>query len=123
MNITSGVDLIRISRIEQAIDRSGQSFINRIWTEREQDLANSPSSLAVRFAGKEAIAKALGTGIGPSGVRWLDLEILRDLSGKPQVILHGAARGVYKQMGGISLSLSLSHDCDLAQAFCVMLFE
>lgn len=81
------------------------------------------ASLAARFAGKEAIAKALGSGIGPHGIGWTDLEILRDTSGAPVVSLHGAARQLYDDLHGQSLSLSLSHDLDLAQAFCVMLCQ
>lgn len=121
MNISCGVDLIRISRVEKAINKYGNAFLDRIWTEQEQQTAAAVLSLAARFAGKEAIAKALGSGIGPSGVRWTDLEILKNSNGAPEVCLHGAAKLLYEESGGISLSLSLSHDGDLAQAFCVLL--
>ena len=121
MNVSCGVDLIRISRIEKAVQKYGGSFMNRIWTAQEQQIATTAASLAARFAGKEALAKALGSGIGPSGVSWTDLEILKNKNGAPEVQLHGAARLLYEQHKGISLSLSLSHDGDLAQAFCVML--
>lgn len=121
MNVNCGVDLIRISRIEKAVKKYGGSFVNRIWTAQEQQVATTAASLAARFAGKEALAKALGSGIGPSGVSWTDLEILKNTNGAPVVHLHGAARLLYEQNKGISLSLSLSHDGDLAQAFCVIL--
>lgn len=85
--------------------------------------AGTLASLAARFAGKEAIAKALGTGIGPRGIAWTDLEILREPSGAPVVRLHGAARDLYVELGGQSLALSLTHDQNLAQAFCVMLCQ
>lgn len=149
MTIRCGTDVIHISRIERTVRRLGHRFLRRIWTPAElallglvlpdrslvqpvtsaSDVASQPlnlspgllASLAARFAGKEAIAKALGTGIGPHGIEWTDLEILRDASGAPAVRLHGAAKQYYQDLGGQSLALSLSHDQDLAQAFCVML--
>lgn len=124
MRIYCGTDLIRVSRIETAVQRTGQSLLNRIWTEQEQTLCNqSTASFAVRFAAKEAMAKALGTGIGPLGITWLDFEILRNTDGSPLPLLHGAASLRYNALGGISLALSLTHEGDLAQAFCVILSE
>ena len=78
-------------------------------------------SLAARFAGKEAIAKALGTGVGPQGIGWTDLEILKEPSGAPKVVLHGAAKTWYDQLGGLSIAISLAHEQSHALAHCVIL--
>jgi holo-[acyl-carrier protein] synthase len=121
MYVNCGTDLIRISRIENAVQKHGARFLNRIWTAREQKTAAAISSLAVRFAAKEAVAKALGSGIGPFGVCWTDIEILRASNGAPEIHLHGAAGDLFKRFAGMSISVSLSHEGDLAQAFCVML--
>jgi len=127
VQILCGTDLIHIHRIEQAIIRQGRPFLDRIFTESERTYCTLPdgsyryASLAARFAAKEAVAKALGTGIGPAGIQWTDIEILTQTSGAPFSQLHHAAKHRYDSLGGISLSISLSHDQDLAQAFCVLL--
>ncbi len=132
MTIKSGIDLIRIERIQKAIKKLGQPFLDRIWTPDEQAdclpnqdewTAASFASLAARFAAKEAVAKALGTGIGPDGIRWTDIEIRRLFSGQPEVELYGAARARYLAMEGCSISVSIAHDEELAIAHCCMLHQ
>ncbi|HST03817.1 MAG TPA: holo-ACP synthase [Chloroflexia bacterium] len=117
--IQCGVDILEIDRIEHAVSRWGTRFLDRVWTVREQRIcAGRPSALAARFAGKEAVAKALGTGL-PSH-NWLDIEILRDRMGKPLAFLHGAARERATLLGINSLAVSLSHSRTMACAMVVV---
>lgn len=114
----AGVDLIRISRVQGVLDRHGERFLRRIFTDRERDLCRGRiSELAARFAGKEATMKALGTGV--RGVGWREIEILVNARGKPQVLLHGKARARAHQIGMRGAEISLTHDGDLACAFVV----
>lgn len=120
-----GTDLIRISRIARAFERQGERFGSRIYTASELADCGWPAktridSLAVRFAAKEAVSKALGTGIGPRGVRWTDIQIVRITGDAPRVQLQGAAAQRYLELKGQSVSISMSHDGDLALAFCVL---
>jgi holo-[acyl-carrier protein] synthase len=111
--VQCGVDLVEIERIEQATSRWGARFLDRVWTGREQTIcAGRPSALAARFAGKEATAKALGTGL--PNHNWLEIEILRDRMGKPLVFLHGRARERATDLGITSLAVSLSHSRTMA---------
>lgn len=116
----TGVDLIEISRIQAALDRHGQRFLQRVFTPRES-LAYGlrPASLAARWAAKEAVAKALGSGIG--SVRWQEIEILADDAGAPLLLLHGQAAGRSAELGLSQWSISLSHTHTLAIAFVVAL--
>lgn len=116
MKLASGVDLIDIVRIREAVDRHGERFLARVYTEAEQrDCNGRISSLAVRFAAKEAAAKALGCGIGD--VSWLDIEIRSDEKKAPYLILHGEAERLAKQLGLLNWSVSLSHTEGQAIAF------
>ena len=100
--------MIEISRIREAIERQGERFLKRVFTAQELAVcAGNTSSLAARFAAKEAVAKALGTGLGK--VAWTDVEILRGESGEPVLILHGTARRLAEEMGLNSWAISLSH--------------
>ncbi|MBL8103183.1 MAG: holo-ACP synthase [Anaerolineales bacterium] len=122
MNLASGVDLIDIVRIREAVDRHGERFLARVYTEAEQrDCNGRISSLAVRFAAKEAAAKALGCGIGD--VSWLDIEIRSDEKKAPYLILHGEAERQAKQLGLLNWSVSLSHTETHAIAFVVAIGE
>ncbi len=116
-----GVDLIRVARVEQAYRRRPGRFLRRIFSAAEQDelaeRGNPPSSLAGRFAAKEAVAKALGCGIGP--VSWSELEILRDNRGKPYVHLLGGARRLARKLGISGVAVSFAHDGPWAVAFAV----
>lgn len=120
-----GTDLIRISRVARALERQGERFAARIYAAGELADCGWPElprmdSLAVRFAAKEAVAKALGTGIGPYGVRWTDIRVCRVRGDAPRVTLHGGAARRYQELKGQSISISMSHEADLALAFCVI---
>ncbi len=117
-----GVDLIRIRRVEQAYLRRPERFLQRIFSPREQAFLSqrgyAPASLAARFAAKEAVAKALGCGIGP--VRWYELEIVPGDKGAPSVCLQGEAERLARLQGIAGVAVSLTHDGPWAMAFAVM---
>lgn len=128
MNISSGIDLIEIKRIEKALERHGERFLRRIFSETElerlvkfKERQVSPrliaAEVAARFAAKEACSKALGTGIGP--VSWREMEILNERSGKPILRLSGKAAQIAGVLGYTSWSVSLTHTKDMASAVVV----
>lgn len=122
MKLATGVDLIEISRIREALERHGERFVARVFTEAEQrDCGGRVSSLAARFAAKEATAKALGCGIG--NVSWLEIEIRSDENKAPYLILHGEGIRLAKQLGLSNWSVSLSHTESHALAFVIALGE
>jgi len=113
-----GVDIIEIDRVQDVIDRWGQRFLGRIYTEAELDFCRGRvPELAVRFAGKEAVMKALGT--GRRGVSWRDIEILTDRRRAPLVFLHGRARRRARKLGIGEMAISLSHSRNYAVASVV----
>jgi holo-[acyl-carrier protein] synthase len=113
-----GVDLMDIERISRALERYGERFYARFLTENERRACEGrPERLAARFAAKEATAKALGTGIG--AVRWVDIEIDGDESGRPFLRLHGNAAQLAADLGLTTWEISLSHTKDQAVAFVV----
>jgi holo-[acyl-carrier protein] synthase len=118
MNLSTGIDLIEISRIQRTLDRYGERFLNRIYTKAEirQARGNAPE-LAARFAAKEAASKALGTGIGP--ISWVEVETVNERSGKPILRLHGRARAIADTLGYTTLSVSLTHSRETAAAVVV----
>jgi holo-[acyl-carrier protein] synthase len=106
--LLTGIDMIEVARLQEAIERHGERFLRRVYTEREiEQLAGNYPSLAARFAGKEAVAKALATGIGP--VSWLEIEILRGPAREPLLNLYGQAAELARQRGVERWSISLSH--------------
>ncbi len=106
--LVSGVDLIEVNRIERGVARHGQRFLDRFFTPQEQDFCEGRvASLAGRFAVKEAVGKALGTGIGD--VRWVEIEVVCDGRGRPNLVLRGRARQLADQLGLKTWSISLSH--------------
>jgi holo-[acyl-carrier protein] synthase len=112
-----GVDIIEIDRVRTAMLRFEDRFIKRIFTGREIALCrNKVESYSVRFAGKEAAFKSLGTGLG---ISWLDVEILAEESGKPVVYLHGKAADQAAKLGLSGLEISLSHSKDYAVALVI----
>ena len=116
--IVVGVDLIEIPRIQRSLDDFGERFLNRVYTERERDrYRNRISELAARFAAKEAISKALGTGI--RGIRWREMEVLPNRRGKPIVVLHGTAAERAALLGITDFDISLTHSRTDAMAFVV----
>jgi len=113
-----GIDIIEIARIEEAINTWGKRFLHRIYTEPELRLCgHEPQSFAVRFAGKEAVMKTLGT--GARGISWREIEILAEPSGKPWVQLTGKAKDKAVGLGLTNLAISLSHSREYAVAFVV----
>lgn len=115
-----GVDLIEVGRVSDSLERQGKRFLDRIFTEREQDYCNGrATSLAGRFAIKEAVAKALGTGIGD--VEWKEIEVECNDRGQPTLRLHGAARDLAAFKGFDTWSISLTHTDSLAIGFAVAL--
>ncbi len=116
--LRTGVDIIEIGRVQSIIERHGRRFLERVYTpaELEETRANLPS-LAARFAAKEAVAKALGCGIGKVG--WLDIEVRRGASGEPTLHLHGKAHTRAEALHLTEWSLSLSHSRQYAVAFVV----
>ena len=113
-----GVDIIEIARIQKAVERWGDRFLRRVYTESElKRYRESPSSLAVRFAGKEAVVKALGTSEG--GIGWKDIEILAEPAGRPVVNLYRRAKECADGLGLAGMTISLSHSRDYAIAFVV----
>ncbi|MGI6712123.1 MAG: holo-ACP synthase [Bacillota bacterium] len=116
----TGVDIIEIDRIKKAIQRS--SFVSRVFTESEREICLSKSNygaaLAVRFAAKEAVLKALGTGL--RGCKWKDIEILSLPKGQPQVVLYGGAKNIAAQKGITNIHITLSHSRGNAIAICIM---
>lgn len=116
-----GVDLVAVNRMICAVARHGERFVDRIFTSCEKSLCRGDACcLAGRFAAKEAVSKALGTGIGRSGIAFHDIEILRGRNGEPIVNLHGAARKHFESLGGVACHLSISHEKEMACAFCVL---
>ena len=118
MTIRTGVDLCEISRVREAIERHGERLLARIFTptEREQ-CGENYASLAARFAAKEAVAKALGTGLGE--VSPSEIEIVRGESGEPLLSLEGDAQAAADKLGLKEWAISLSHTGDYALASVV----
>jgi holo-[acyl-carrier protein] synthase len=118
MRVVSGVDLIEIERVQQVLDRHQERFLAKVFTPAEISAAGrSAASLAARFAAKEAVAKALGTGIGPVG--WLEIEVLQGPERQPLLSLHGEAARLAAEAGLQSWSISLSHSQTHAVAVAV----
>jgi holo-[acyl-carrier protein] synthase len=121
--IAVGTDILKIERIDEVVGRLGDKFVHRILTEpeREEYRASKQSNrlLAKRFAAKEAIAKALGTGIG-RGVSWQDIQIEHDANGAPLVRLSGGASRVALERGGQRVELSLADEIDYVVAFAIL---
>jgi holo-[acyl-carrier protein] synthase len=110
-----GVDIIEIERVQRSVDRYGERFLNRVYTGSELELCrNNVPELAVRFAAKEAVMKALGT--GRRGVSWCDIEVLRNKRNAPLVHLHGRARRKAQKLGINEFAVSLSHSREYAIA-------
>ena len=117
-SLTTGVDIIEIERVREIMERWGDRFLRRVYTKAELVAARGRvSELAVRFAGKEAVMKALGTGI--RGVAWRDIEIVPNRRGKPLVNLYGGAKERAALLGLKELAISLSHSEQYALASVV----
>jgi holo-[acyl-carrier protein] synthase len=120
MVLRTGVDLIEIARIEEVVARHGKHYLERIYTPAElEQCGRRVESLAGRFAAKEAVAKALGSGIG--NVTWREIEILGDEQNAPVLTLHGAAAHKAEELGVTTWSVSISHSQSHSVAFVVMM--
>jgi holo-[acyl-carrier protein] synthase len=112
MIVGTGVDIAETSRLEQGLERHGERFTKRLFTRAEvaycERFKNRGERYAARFAAKEAAFKALGTGWG-AGVRWLDVEITHQPSGKPELVLTGRAQEVARGLGVTRMAVSISH--------------
>jgi len=118
-----GMDIVETKRIAESIERFGDRFLHRVFLEGEVAYAQTMKfphlHLAARFAAKEAISKAFGTGIGHE-MGWRDLEITRLPSGAPQVVLHGKAEAFAKTKGVQAVHVSLSHTAEYGAASAVI---
>jgi holo-[acyl-carrier protein] synthase len=123
MIVGIGVDIVDISRIRAALERHKERFIHRVFTAEEQRFCQAHSDpvphYAVRFAAKEALFKALGTGWA-KGVTWLDAEVQRTDFGAPVMTLHGEAKKAGANLGARAVHVSLSHSDSDAIAFVVL---
>ena len=119
-----GTDLVECLRIAQMIERHGELFITRVFTQHEFDYCSTRKAAtqhyAGRFAAKEAILKAMGSGWAP-GISWRDIEIRNDGGGKPRVALAGGARQVCERLGIAEMQISISHTRTHALAFAIAL--
>lgn len=108
-----GIDLVETSRIAQMVAEHGERFLQRCFTEQEQryaaaNPARQAEHLAGRFAAKEAVLKALGTGWS-GGIAWTDVEVVRQASGRPSILLHGRCADLARQQGITQWLLTISH--------------
>ncbi len=116
--LTVGVDIVEIPRIAEAVTRWGDRFLHRIYTQQERNYCGSRiDRFATRFAAKEAVMKALGTGI--RGIAWREIEVVRQRGRPPQVHLHGRALARAQALGLTELAVSLSHSHEYAVASVV----
>lgn len=119
-----GTDLAEVARIRQSIERFGERFLSRIYTDNERSYAaskaNAAERFAARFAVKEAGMKAIGTGWN-FGVTWKDFEVVNERSGRPTLRLSGIARDVAMRLGVKRTSITLTHTRELA--FAVVILE
>jgi len=118
-----GVDVVETARIESSLERFGDRFLQRVFTEGEIQYCNSMKfparHLAARFAAKEAVSKAFGTGIGGS-MGWKEIEVKRKESGEPYIQLHGAALQHARQLQVTDVFASLSHSDNYSVANAVV---
>ena len=124
MIVGMGVDIAEVDRIKAAIERYGETFLRRLYTDKErsycEQFKNKYERYAGRFAAKEAAMKALGTG-WRRGVRWVDLEVVRENSGRPALALSGEAAKIAGKLGVKHIALSITHT--ETQALAQVIFE
>lgn len=123
MIVGTGVDIAEVPRIRQTIERFGDRFLRRIFTDGEirycERRARRFESYAARFAAKEAGMKALGTGWS-RGVRWCDIEVVRPKGQRPTIQFHGAAANIANTLGAKNIALSLTHTSAEALAHVIL---
>jgi len=119
-----GIDQIEVQRVQESMDRHGSHFLDKIFTGKEQeycgDKANAGLHYAARFAAKEAVSKALGTGFGKE-FGWLDAEILNGETGEPKMLFSPKARELLSQKGASRALVSLTHLESVASSIVLLL--
>jgi holo-[acyl-carrier protein] synthase len=123
MIVGTGIDIAEVQRIRKAIERHGERFLKRVFTDGEiqycESKANRAERYAARFAAKEAGMKAIGTGWN-HGVRWRDFEVARRPGGRPILLLHGKAAEFAATLGATNVTLSLTHTARQAMAQVIL---
>ncbi|HJT82516.1 MAG TPA: holo-ACP synthase [Chthoniobacterales bacterium] len=118
-----GVDLVECERIQHSLDRFGDRFLRRVFTDGEIEYSTAMKfparHLAARFAAKEAVSKAFGTGIGKT-MGWRDIDVRKKESGEPYLVLSGGAEDLAKERGVAKASITLSHTDHHAMAMIVL---
>lgn len=118
-----GTDITEISRIERMFEKHGDYFLKRIYTAEEIRYSlygkHREEHLAGRWAAKEAVLKALGTG-WIAGIDWKDVEVRNNQAGKPEIILSGGAQKMAEKLGGNHIMISITHSADYAVAFAIL---
>ena len=124
MIIGIGVDLVKVERIERMVKKWNQRFLDRIFTPGEQKYSLSfrvpHPHFAARFAIKEAVLKAIGTG-WRGGVKWTEIEVVNEPSGKPRVMVHGKVKSLVEASGATDIQASISHDSEYSVGQVVLL--
>lgn len=123
MIVGMGVDIIEVPRVRAAIERFGDRFLRRLFTQREilycESKANKFERFAARFAAKEAALKAIGTGLS-RGISWQDVEVVREPSGRPTLAFTGKAAEFAQRLGSRRASISLTHTEQVAFAQVIL---
>ena len=123
MILGTGVDIAEVARIRESIERFGDRFLHRIFTDDEvsycERKASRFESYAARFAAKEAGMKALGTGWS-RGVRWRDIEVVRPKGQRPTIQFHGEAAAIAAKLGTKNIALSITHTSEQALAHVIL---
>ena len=123
MILGAGVDIAEVPRIRESIERFGERFLRRIYTDGEIQYCEAKAtrfeSYATRFAAKEAGMKALGTGWN-HGVRWRDIEVVRPKGQRPTIQFHGQAAAIAERLGTKNIALSLTHTKEAALAHVIL---
>lgn len=123
MIVGTGIDIAEVPRIAESINRFGDRFIRRVFTEGEirycDSKANRFERYAARFAAKEAAMKALGTGWN-NGVRWRDVEVVREPGRRPTIKFHATAAEVAARLNTKNISLSITHTAEQAMASVIL---
>lgn len=124
--IAHGIDLVDRPRIKQMVQRHGERFLNRVYTPKEQQYAESHrdkiEKLAGRFAAKEAVLKLMGTGwIGK--IAWTDIEIVNNSAGQPEVTISGEVERIAEKLGITQISVSITHTANFAIASAIALAD
>ena len=124
--VAHGIDLVDCPRIVEMVERHGERFINRVFTEAEQAYAKSTRNeiekLAGRFAAKEAVLKLIGTG-WRGKIAWTDIEVINNAMGQPEVTLTGEVKDIAEKLGISHVSVSITHTANFAIASAVALAQ